>query len=308
MSHVRIDLPTTTIPTISTSPAEPHAGLRTPSQRLALQVAERAYLGVITLAAAFVAYLGFAAPKRMDESFTWAVMPPMHARFVASLYLFGAVYVGACTLSRRRAQIGPVHGGIVAFTGLLFTLTMLNLQAFDFDLAPVWVWTVSYVVYPILGVALIAALSRSGVSTPVELAADAPLARWATTVLQAWTAVFGAAGLLLLVARGTMVDAWPWKVSSGLAQFYAAPILAIAFCCWRYATRTTWQSVRTIAPALFVFGVATLASSIVHRSLFDLSEPADVVWFAGFAALTLASAAVCVGAFVADRQAVSARP
>ena len=32
------------------------------------------------------------------------------------------------------------------FTGLLLTLTLLNLKAFGFDLAPVWVWTVSYIV------------------------------------------------------------------------------------------------------------------------------------------------------------------
>ena len=138
-----------------------------------IRVVERLYLGTITLAALFVAYLGFLAPKRMDESFTWAALPPLHARFVASLYLFGGVYLGACTLARRRAANGPVYGGITAFTGLLLLVTLLNLNAFDFDLAPVWVWTVSYIVYPIVAVVLtISVWRRGGFSEPEPVRQD----------------------------------------------------------------------------------------------------------------------------------------
>ncbi len=73
---------------------------------------ERAYLGTITVAALFVAYLGFVAPKRMDKSFTWAALPPLHARFVASLYLFGTVYLGACaTTSKPRTPNALIDRG-----------------------------------------------------------------------------------------------------------------------------------------------------------------------------------------------------
>ena len=139
---------------------------------------ERLYLGTITLAALFIAYLGFLAPKRMDESFTWAALPPLHARFVASLYLFGGVYLGACTLARRRAANGPVYGGITAFTGLLLFVTLLNLKAFDFDLAPVWVWTVSYIVYPILAIALAVTVWRRGGFADQEDPSDRMIPRW----------------------------------------------------------------------------------------------------------------------------------
>ena len=304
MSNASIDLTKTAVRTIDGTAAAP------PRSRAAtlLRAAETTYLAVITVAAAFVAYLGFVAPKRMDEAFTWADLPPLHARFVASLYLFGAVYVGACMVTRRRAQVGPVYGGIITFTGLLFTLTMLNLKAFDFDLAPVWVWTVSYIVYPILGVVLVVWIARSGQSGPQERVADRAVAPWARRSMQGIAATVGLTGLLLLVARDLMVDMWPWKVSTGLAQFYAAPVLAVAFCAWRYSTRTTWRSLRTITPALLVLGVATLASSLVHRALFDVSDVSDVVWFAGFGLLTLISAALCVGAFGRNPAEPEAQP
>ena len=57
---------------------------------------ERLYFGVITVAALFVTWLGFSAPARMDESFTWALLPPLHAGFVGALYLFGGVYLLLC--------------------------------------------------------------------------------------------------------------------------------------------------------------------------------------------------------------------
>lgn len=247
-----------------------------------IRLVERLYLGTITLAALFVSYLGFLAPKRMDESFTWAALPPLHARFVASLYLFGGVYLGACTLARRRAANGPVYGGITAFTGLLLLVTLLNLKAFDFDLAPVWVWTVSYIVYPIVAVGLAVIVWRRGGFADLETNSDRPIPRWARMALQGLAATCAIVGLLLLMDRERTVRAWPWKVSNGLAQFYAAPILAIAFCAWRYSTRTRWTSLRAFAPALLALGGATLASSVRHRAVFGATDVSVVVWYLAF--------------------------
>ncbi len=247
-----------------------------------IRVVERLYLGTITLAALFVAYLGFLAPKRMDESFTWAALPPLHARFVASLYLFGGVYLGACTLARRRAANGPVYGGITAFTGLLLLVTLLNLNAFDFDLAPVWVWTVSYIVYPIVAIVLTISVWRRGGFSEPENPSDRTIPRWGRAALQCLAAGSAIVGLLLLVDRELMVRVWPWKVSNGLAQFYAAPILAIAFCAWRYSRRNRWASLQAFAPALLALGGATVASSVRHRAVFGATGLSEVVWYSAF--------------------------
>src|SRR3954466_8179791 len=86
----------------------------------------RIFYGVIALAAFFVAYVGITAPKRLDESFTWAILPPLHARFVGVLYLFGAVYMIGCMLARRWSQVSPALPAIGLFTSLLLVVTLLN--------------------------------------------------------------------------------------------------------------------------------------------------------------------------------------
>ncbi len=258
---------------------------------------ERVYLGIITVAALFVAYLGFVAPKRMDESFTWASLPLLHARFVASLYLFGTVYLGVCAVARRRAINAPVYGGIITFTGLLLLVTLLNLKAFDFDLAPVWVWTVSYIVYPVLAVVIMWSVWRRGGFDVVEDSADSPIPLSGRVGLWTLGAVSGISGALLLVDRERMVRAWPWKVSNGLAQFYAAPVLAIAFCAWSYSRRTRWSSLRAFAPALLALGVATLASSIRHRAVLGATDLTVVTWYAVFGFIAVFGLASTIAAW-----------
>ena len=114
----------------------------------------RIFFAVICAAAMFVAYLGIVVPERLDRSFTWVVLPPLHARFVGVLYLFGGVYMLGCIAARRWSQVSPALPAIGIFTSLLLLVTLLNLEAFDYDLGPVWVWTLSYIVYPAIAFAL----------------------------------------------------------------------------------------------------------------------------------------------------------
>jgi hypothetical protein len=90
----------------------------------------------------------------MDRSFTWALLPPLHARFVGASYLFGRIFAIGCLLARYRSQVSPALPAIGIVTSLLLLVTPLNLEAFDFDLGPVWVWTVSSIVYPVAAFAL----------------------------------------------------------------------------------------------------------------------------------------------------------
>jgi hypothetical protein len=262
----------------------------------------RVFFGVIALAALLVAYLGIAAPQHLDRSFTWAILPPLHARFVGVLYLFGGVYMVGCILARRWSQVSHALPAIGLFTSLLLLVTLLNLDAFDFDLTPVWVWTLSYIVYPAIAFAVAWALRHRQ-----DLAVGGPeLPRWAKTFLIVQAAAFGGLGILLLVARDVGVDIWPWKITAGLAQFYGGPFLAYAFCSWQYARRSRWASLAAIVPAMLVFTAGTIVVSLVHRELFAASDVATWVWFGGFgaaAAMLLVMAIRCIPAALADRHA-----
>ena len=270
-------------------------------------VAVRVFFGVIALAALLVAYLGIASPAHLDRSFTWVVLPPLHARFVGVLYLFGAVYMVGCIIAPRWSQVSPAPVAIGLFTSLLLLVTLLNLDAFDFDLGPVWAWTLSYVVYPMIAFGIAWALRHreaAAVGGPA-------IPRWATTFLITQAAVFAALGILLLVARDVGVDIWPWKISAGLAQFYGGPFLAYAYCSWRYARRTQWAALAAIAPAMLVFAAGTLVVSLVHRELFSISDVATWVWFGGFgasASVLLAMTARSIPAALTDRHAKPTKP
>lgn len=246
-------------------------------------VPERVLLAVVCANALFVAYLGMLVPERMDRSFTWALVPPLHARFVGVSYLFGGVYLIGCLLARHRSQVSPAMPAIAIFTGGLLLVTLLNLEAFDFDLLPVWVWTVSYVVYPVLALGFAWVYRhRDG---PVD---GPPLDRWVPAFLQVQAAVFGVIGLGLLVARETMVDLWPWPISNGLAQFYGGPFLAYAFGSWAYSRRRTWPEIWPLVPAMLCFTAGTLIVSSIHDELFSADDAAAWVWFGGFGVATLA--------------------
>jgi hypothetical protein len=259
-------------------PTRSGAPRRAPSSRVPALV--RVFFGVIAVAALFVAFLGLLRPERLDRSFTWAILPPLHARFVGTLYLFGGVYMIGCILARRWSQVSPALPAIGLFTSLLLLVTLLNLDAFDFDLAPVWVWTLSYVVYPTIAFAVAWTLRHRTDPSP----GGRPLPRWATAFLMAQAGVFAVLGVVLLVARDVAVDIWPWTISPGLAQFYGGPFLAYAFCSWQYARRRSWAGLAPIAPAMLVFAAGTVIVSLMHRELFSASDVTTWAWFGGFGA------------------------
>ena len=85
-----------------------------------------------------------------------------------------------------------------------------------------------------------------------------------------------------------MVDAWPWPISAGLAQFYGGPFLAYAACSWHYAGKPAWADLAAIVPAMLVFTSGTIVVSLQHSELFSSSDLAAWVWFGGFGAAALA--------------------
>lgn len=253
----------------------------------------RVFALIIAVAAVFVAWLGLFEPVRMDRAFTWAALPPLHAGFVGALYLFGAVLVGGSGIVAHRAQWGPVIGGIAIFTTSMLVLTALNTEAFDWGLGAVKGWVISYVVYPPIAWALALWVVRR----PMTSAGGSPVTRWMTVTLLVVAAVFGVLGVLLLVARSAMADAWPWRVSDGVAQFYGGPFLSIAWVAFWYSRRRYRSDLIVYAPALAVLGVTVLVISVDHRDLFAADDPAAWLWFGGFAAIAATHLVLTVDAW-----------
>ena len=111
---------------------------------------QRIFFAVICAAALLVAILGLFNPAYLASIFTWLELPPLHARFVGAIYAFGAVFMAGCLAARYQAEVCWGVQLIGIWTGMLFIISLLNLNAFDFSLLPVQIWFASYIIYPVI--------------------------------------------------------------------------------------------------------------------------------------------------------------
>jgi hypothetical protein len=250
----------------------------------------RLFSFVITLAAAFIAWLGLFHPTKMDDRFTWAVLPPLHARFVGALYLFGAIYTLGGALSAHRRTVAPTMVGITLFTGAMGVLTALNARSFDWDLFPVRVWVISYVAYPLISAALtVRYRTLTGAEVP-----GPELPTWARRVLQVQAGAFIAIGATGLLVRSLLVDAWPWEVTAPVAQMYGGVFLALGVVTALHARARRLREVTWLAASTAALAATTLWASLHHRALFSSTSPSSGVWFGAAIALLVGHVLVLV--------------
>src|SRR6266508_5189178 len=115
---------------------------------------QRIFFAVICAAALLVAVLGLFNPTYLASIFTCLVLPPLHARFVGAIYAFGAVFMAGGLAARYQAEGRWAVQLIGIWTGMLFIISLLNLDAFDFSLLPVQIWFASYIIYPLISIGM----------------------------------------------------------------------------------------------------------------------------------------------------------
>jgi hypothetical protein len=248
-----------------------------------------AFYAVIMIAAAVVAIGGLLLPDTLATTFAWFSLPPLHARFLGAIYLWGAVFMGGCLLARRRDEVLWGLPLAAIFTGMLFVVSVLNLGSFDLGRAADLIWFASYVIYPIIGVALYVQERRSPpVETALPFAMEArTLPDWARWFLLGQGIVVTVLAVALFLLPGQVARVWPWTVSPFLAQAYSGPLLAYGIASLLYSRLWTWRQVRVLAPAMLAFTAATLAASVRHLGVFGTFDVVDALWFAAFGAATV---------------------
>ena len=255
---------------------------------------QRIFFAVICGAALLVAILGLFNPAYLASIFTWLELPPLHARFVGAIYAFGAVFMAGCLAARYQAEVRWGVQLIGIWTGMLFIISLLNLNAFDFSLLPVQIWFASYIIYPILSFWMT-------IQQPhLMKAGDLPgptLASWARGFLLIQGILFSLLAVLLFFAPAFMTTVWPWKVSLVLAQMYAGPLLSYGLGNLLFSRQEKWLGVRSILPGMLVFTVTTVVISFLHISLFSFNEVPDLLWFGWFILSSLILAVLTFHAF-----------
>ena len=246
---------------------------------------QRIFFAVICAAALLVAILGVFNPTYLASMFTWLVLPPLHARFVGAIYLFGAVFMAGCLFAKRQAEVRWAVQMIGLWTGMLLIISLLNINVFDFRLLPVQIWYASYIIYPIIAIWM--TVRQPSMMQPASLPGPA-LDGWAKNFLLAQGALITLLSAALFFAPTFMSTLWPWKVTPVLAQMYAGPLLSYGLGSLLFARQEQLLGVRAIVLAMLAFTATTLVVSFIHISLFSFAEFADLLWFGWFIFTTLA--------------------
>jgi hypothetical protein len=262
-----------------------------------ITTAQRIFFGIICAAALLVAVLGLFNPTYLASIFTWLELPPLHARFVGAIYAFGAVFMAGCLAARYQAEVRWAVQLIGIWTGMLFVISLLNLDAFDLNLLPVQIWFASYIIYPIISLWM--TLQQSHLTKVSDLS-GLPLAGWAKGFLLIQGILFSLLALLLFFAPAFMTTLWPWKVTPVLAQMYAGPLLSYGLGSLLFSRQAKWLGVRAILPGMLVFTVTTVIISFVHIGLFSFKELPDLLWFGWFILASLILASITFGALQAS--------
>lgn len=210
-------------------------------------------------------------------------VPPLHARFLGSMYLSGGTLVGLSLLTNRWSEVRVSTPVIAIWTGMLGLVSLFHLDAFEWDREPAWFWFVAYIGYPLVA-AWITWHQRSHTDHP----SGPPL----SPVLRIYLGVQGGLvtllALCLFVAPAAMVNVWPWTITPLLAQIYSAPLLSYGLGSLYALTQKRWQEVKIFIYATLVFTLGVLGSSLFHLALFDVSRLSVWVWFSGFSLTSLA--------------------
>ncbi|HLO14219.1 MAG TPA: hypothetical protein VK206_05280 [Anaerolineales bacterium] len=259
------------------------------------RLSHKIYFFAVGFLALWVGFFGFFLPTHVDWALPWMV-PPLHARFLGSMYLSGTTFMILCLLASRWYEVRVVLPMIAIWTGMLFIISLFYLSEFNFAKPQPWIWFLAYLIYPLI--ALWLALQYQDID--VESKGPA-LPGWARIYFFAQGIVMTVLGLALLSAPGFMVSVWPWKITQLLAHLYSAPFLSYGIGSLLLSRRQTWSEVRIPVTATLVFAVGVLIASILHRGLFSAADVSDWLWFIGFIIASIALALFTVRAFAAAR-------
>jgi hypothetical protein len=245
----------------------------------------RPYFLLVGLFALWVGAWGYFAPAQVDRALPWTV-PPLHARFIAAMYLAGALAMGWSLWAPRLAAVRMPIALATLWTAGLLLASLLHWSEFDFAKPQVWFWMGAYAVYPLWG-AWLYWRTRAADARSVRRPDPALLA-----VAVACLVLAGA----LLLAPQAMVRAWPWTIRPVLVSIYAGPFLAYGLCALLLAREARPEARRIVLASMLAFALLALLASLLHLRLFRFEAPAAWVWFGAFAAAAAVLAARLVQA------------
>jgi hypothetical protein len=209
----------------------------------------------------------------VGRALPWTI-PPLHARFVAAIYLAGLLAMVLSAGARSVAAVRIPIALAALWTGALLGVSMLQLAAFDFAKPQVWFWMGAYAVFPLWGAWL---YFGAGAGRTAERRSPDPALVGVGLVCLALAAA-------MLVAPAAVIRAWPWTLPPLLASIYAGPFFAYGVTALMLAREARPASRRIVLASLLAFTVLVVLASLLHLKLFRFDAPSAWVWFGAAAA------------------------
>ena len=241
-----------------------------------LGVFPRLLFGTVFCFAGWVAYWGWLHPKLFGQVLPISA-PPLHARFLAAMYLSGGTFMLLAMVSRAWSHVATVVWILVIWTGVLGLISVWNVSAFNWSRQPTWFWFVAYMAFP-----LMAAWVGWSRRKQTHSASGARLGAVARGLLMIIGLSAVALGITLLLSPATMSRLWPWALPVVLAQIYSAPFLAYGIGLLLTASRPSFADGFIPIAGTLIFCAGALAASVLHSPTFSRTSPASWVWFLGF--------------------------
>ena len=251
----------------------------------------------LAAAQALLLLLALVQPSQVNLLVPWPASP-LNARFIASLYVALGAGVVLCSVARGFREMRIVLVGIGLATALLLVLTVIRMVVHPHELTtfPLF-WLLFYVIDPLLVGLVFLRLGWGGADAPD---ATPPRALWFVEA-----ALFGAAGLILLLLPAAARSLWPWTITEPQSQLYSAFFITLAVASLLAARERSWAGVRWLVFMIAFLALLVLAVSLIHLGRFT-SGGSTAVWMVVLVAELLACGGLFVALSVRNRSAVTA--
>jgi hypothetical protein len=203
---------------------------------------------------------------------------PLNGRVIGGFYLAGAVGLIASYLTRRAIDARIFIFGFGFIAGSLFIATLVYWEEFSAKHVPIG-WLATYAIDPILAVIAIVGL---GLLRPARSGRHR-----LSTVYLAVALLLGVSGFVLLLAPGTAIDLWPWKLTTPLARVYACMFIGFGLGAALAAREARPAAIRPFAIAIASLPIFVLIGSVQHLDRFKHGVH-EWLWFGIVGVLAIA--------------------
>jgi hypothetical protein len=232
----------------------------------------------------------FFAPDLIGPRWPWKIAPfPFNMRFLGAIYLSELLTVALVVAINRWTPARVIMPMAITFAVVVTLVSFLYHDEFDFNRVAGWAWFVVYIAPPLVwGYYYL----RYRHLPPTGATPTSPGWR---LYLYIQGAILGLYGLALLALPATFGTIWPWKVDDFHLRVYSSVFLVAMIGAFLIAQRAAAREWLVIGLTQILLGLTAILSvlwvdSSVHKV--NWSNALIWLWFAGFAILALAGAAM----------------